>query len=169
MSRAFVKEADGEQAEGDLPERPHSSHPNYISTKGLERLRAKLNTLSEKLRKLKNNDSGISSRNEIKQLEVDLRYLEKRIESAIPVLIRQQPDKDIRFGATVSLVDEDDHHYTVTIVGEDEVDIDKNKLSWVSPLPRALIGKGTGDLVTWQRPDGDLELEIIGFSYAEYI
>jgi len=47
-----------------------------------------------------------------------------------------------------------------TIVGEDEADIDENKISWISPLARVLLGKKAGDTVQWKRPSGDLSVRI---------
>ena len=54
-----------------------------------------------------------------------------------------------------------------TIVGEDEADTEGGKVSWVSPLAGALRGARLGDSVTWKRPSGDLELEIVSIEYAK--
>ncbi len=51
------------------------------------------------------------------------------------------------------------------IVGEDEADAAAGKVSWVSPLARALLGSSVGDIVTWRRPTGDVELEIVAIDY----
>ena len=61
--------------------------------------------------------------------------------------------------------DEDGAVREFAIVGEDETDAENGKVSWVSPLARALIGAQVGDLVTWKRPVGDVELEIRSFRY----
>jgi transcription elongation GreA/GreB family factor len=52
-------------------------------------------------------------------------------------------------------------------VGEDEADAAAGKISWVSPLARTLMGASVGDTVTWKRPAGDLELEIVSIRYGE--
>jgi transcription elongation factor GreB len=95
----------------------------------------------------------------------DLRYFEARLESAILVEPANQPADTALFGATVTVEDEEGEIHTFTIVGEDEADIAANKVSWVSPLARALIGHKVGDSVTWVRPAGNLMLEITAIHY----
>ncbi len=164
MSRAFVKEPDGDQAESDLPERPQSEHPNYITSNGLQRMKSTVEMLRQERNQLKKED-GISAKNRIKAVEAELRYLEKRLQCAIPIDVSKQVSEEIRFGATVKLVDENDQKYTFTIVGEDEAEPDEGFISWISPLARELIGKKIDDVVIWERPAGNLELEILEFSY----
>ena len=67
----------------------------------------------------------------------------------------------------MTLEDEDGTRRDYRIVGEDEADPAAGKISWVSPLARAMMGSGLGDLVTWRRPAGDLELEVVGIRYGE--
>lgn len=164
MSRAFVKEPDGDQADSDLPERPQSDHPNYITQTGLEKMQSTVIALRQEHSLLKKQDD-LSAKNRIKPIEAELRYLEKRIQCAIPVDISKQKSQEIRFGATVKLIDENDQEYIFTIVGEDEADPEEGFVSWVSPLARELLGKKADDTVLWERPAGDLELEILDFSY----
>ena len=164
MSRAFVKEPDGDQAETDLPVRPQSKHPNYITMKGLEKQKEHLHELILECSALKKSNT-LADKNKIKLLNADITYLKQRVESAIPIKVEEQGRKDIRFGATISLVDENNKQYKFTIVGQDEVDTENGLISWVSPLASALIGKQVGDTIIWARSVGDLELEIIGFDY----
>lgn len=164
MSRAFVKEPDGDQAESDLPERPQSEHPNYITSNGLQRMKSTVEMLRQERDQLKKED-GISAKNRIKSIEAKLRYLEKRIQRAISVDVSKQVSEEIRFGATVKLVDENVQKYIFTIVGEDETEPDEGFISWISPLARELVGKKINDFVIWERPAGNLELEIMEFSY----
>lgn len=161
MSRGFVKEDDLEHAGTDLPERPVSEHPNYVTPSGLRQLEAESIAL-EKLR------AGLSPKKEdpvIQQqlavIERDLRYFKARLEQAIPVDPASQPKDKVLFGATVQMEDEEGVLHTFTIVGEDEADIAAHKVSWVSPLAKALLGHKTGDSVIWRRPAGDMTLEII--------
>ena len=65
----------------------------------------------------------------------------------------------------MTVEDEDGNSRTYRIVGEDEADPDQGKVSWVSPLAKALIDARAGDLVLWERPTGAVELEIISISY----
>lgn len=161
MSRGFVKEDDLEHAGTDLPERPVSEHPNYVTPSGLRQLEAE----SMRLEKLR---AGLSQKKEdpvIQQqlavIERDLRYFKARLEQAIPVDPVNQPKDKVLFGATVQMEDEEGVLHTFTIVGEDEADIAAHKVSWVSPLAKALLGHKTGDSVIWRRPAGDMTLEII--------
>ena len=165
MSRAFVKEPDGDQAETDLPVRPQSKHPNYITMKGLEKQKAYLNDLISECSILKTSNT-LADKNKIKSLNADITYLKQRVKSAIPVKVEAQEGKDIRFGATITLVDENNTKYKFTIVGQDEVDTENGLISWVSPLATALIGKQLGDVIVWTRPVGALELEIEEFKYS---
>ncbi len=164
MSRAFVKEPDGDQAETDLPVRPQSKHPNYITMKGLEKQKEHLHELILECSALKKSNT-LADKNKIKLLNADITYLKQRVESAIPIKVEEQGRGDIRFGATITLVDENNKQYKFTIVGQDEVDTENGLISWVSPLASALIGKQVGDTIIWARSVGDLELEIIGFDY----
>ena len=164
MSRAFVKEPDGDQAETDLPVRPQSKHPNYITMKGLEKQKEHLHELILECSALKTSNT-LADKNKIKLLNADITYLKQRVESAIPIKVEEQGREDIRFGATITLVDENNKQYKFTIVGQDEVDTENGLISWVSPLASALIGKQVGDTIIWARSVGDLELEIIGFDY----
>ena len=164
MSRAFVKEPDGDQAETDLPVRPQSKHPNYITMKGLEKQKAYLHELILECLTLKTSNT-LADKNKIKLLNADITYLKQRVESAIPIKVEAQEGGDIRFGATITLVDENSTQYKFTIVGQDEVDTENGLISWVSPLASALSGKQVGDMITWARPIGALELEIEDFYY----
>ena len=69
------------------------------------------------------------------------------------------------FGATVEVQDEAGNRYSFHIVGEDEADANIHKVSWVSPLAKSLIGQKIGDMVVWQRPAGNLNLEILDIHY----
>ena len=164
MSRAFVKEPDGDQAETDLPVRPQSKHPNYITMKGLEKQKKHLHELVLECSALKTSNT-LADKNKIKLLNADITYLKQRVESAIPIKVEEQGREDIRFGATITLVDENNTQYKFTIVGQDEVDTKNGLISWVSPLASTLIGKQVGDTIIWARSVGDLELEIIEFDY----
>lgn len=166
MSRAFIKELDGDQAPAELIERPVSVYPNYMTPRGLGRMKLRFDELRRQQQELRNRTDDLAASKELRHLEMELRYLEKRIQTAIPVDTANQCGDRIRFGATVELVDPEGRHYSFTIVGEDEADAGRGLISWISPLARALLGRRIGEVVTWQRPAGDLELEITRFSYV---
>jgi transcription elongation GreA/GreB family factor len=165
MSRAFVKELDENLDDVNLPEKPLSEHTNYMTLQGLEKIKMHLNDYRQKHAKLKEQEDKLSAKNQIKPLEAEIRYLEKRIQCVIPIDVNAQSSDDIRFGATVELIDEENKRYTFMIVGEDEVDVERGLISWVSPLARELLGNQVGDYIIWKRPAGDMELEILSFTY----
>jgi transcription elongation GreA/GreB family factor len=69
------------------------------------------------------------------------------------------------FGTVVTVEDENGDQHRFHIVGEDEADASINKVSYLSPLAKALIGHKVGENVLWKRPAGDLTLEIIDITY----
>lgn len=167
MSRAFVKENDLEHAGTDLPERPQSEHPNYVTPAGLMQLEQQAAQFdSERLRLAPQKDDPVV-RQQLAVIERDLRYYQGRLERAILVNPADQQQDVILFGAIVKVEDEEGEPHVFEIVGEDEADIHHNKVSWVSPLARALIGQKVGDSVIWRRPAGDLPLEITAIRYHQ--
>lgn len=165
MSRAFLNEDKFEQAGDELVERPVSPHPNYVTPRGLRLLQeeaSRLEALRQQLGVNRDDPFAVQKKAEV---ERDLRYYGARLESAIYIDPASQPADQVRFGALVSLEDENGAVHEYAIVGEDEADIARNQVSWVSPLARALIGHKVGDSVTWRRPAGDMTLEITGIRY----
>jgi transcription elongation GreA/GreB family factor len=159
MSRAFVKEPDGEPERAEVPERLQSPHPNYVTPAGLLQLQERVRQLAALC------DELIGDGAEEKRLRYaarDLRYYEERLGRALPVDPADQPADEVRFGTTVEVESADDQRRVFTIVGEDEAEAARGRVSWVSPLARALMGGRVGDTVTWVRPAGDLELTIVG-------
>ena len=139
MSRAFVKEDDGE---GDaLPDRPISPAPNYVTANGLALIDAELARAQGALA-----EAG-DDRTTRAAAERDLRYWRARRASA-EVIPPPTDAGEVRFGATVTIARADGRAQTFTIVGEDEADPARGTLSYVSPLARALTGKAVGDTVT---------------------
>ena len=161
MSRAFVRESDGDDV-GDQPELPLSPHPNYVTAHGLTLLRERLDQTRRRLAAIDPvAEGGVL---EIGQVQREQRWLQARMTAAIPVSMPAAADR-VGFGASVEVVDEHGsaHHYR--IVGEDEAKPERGCVSWVSPLARALDGARVGDSVTWQRPAGDLEIEVLSIAY----
>ncbi len=167
MSRAFLNEDKFERAGDELVERPVSPHPNYVTPRGFVLLRDEAERL-EMLRKqlIARKDDPFAAQQKA-EVERDLRYYSARLESAILVNPATQPTTEARFGAIVSVEDEEGRAFEFAIVGEDEADIADNKVSWVSPLARALIGAKVGDSVKWRRPAGNMDLEIISIDYPK--
>jgi transcription elongation factor GreB len=164
MSRGFVKEDDLEHAGTDVPERQISPHPNYVTVNGyaqLEKQAADLE-IQRKLLSAKKDDAAA-----IAQLAVinrDLRYVAARLEHAL--ITRPDPSaSQVLFGATVTVENEEGESHTYEIVGEDEADIKANKVSWTSPLAKALIGHKVDENVVWARPAGNQHLTITNINY----
>jgi transcription elongation GreA/GreB family factor len=160
MSRAFVREPDGDQREAETPPRPPSEHPNYITVAGHARLQRRLEGLRERLGALTARDEDLAVQTELRALAAEVRHLEERLHQAIPIDVAAHTGEEVRFGASVELLDAEGRPSTFTIVGEDEADPDNGAISWISPLACELLSRRPGDVVLWRRPAGDLELEI---------
>jgi len=167
MSRAFVKENDLEHAGTDLPERPQSEHPNYVTPTGLAQLQQQLAALEQERLQWSPLKEDPMARQKMAVIDRDLRYLQGRLERAIPVNPAEQAQDIALFGAIVEVEDEEGVTHVFEIVGEDEADIHSHKVSWVSPLAKALIGQKVGESVVWRRPVGDLALDIVNIRYQQ--
>lgn len=165
MSRGFVKEDDLEHAGTDLPERPVSAHPNYVTPAGLAQLESQAQALAQERLILSKRKDDPTANQRFGVIERDLRYISARLEHAILVDPTQQDQHTVLFGARVKVEDETGELNDFIIVGEDEANIAEHKVSYISPIARALIGRKVGDSVVWQRPAGNLQLEIIEIHY----
>lgn len=165
MSRAFVKEPDGDDVPDDLPDLPQSPHPNYVTPGGLAQLKRRLVSLERKRQGLLGESNALANKLPLAEASRQIRFVKGRIERAIVTEPAEQPNDRVCFGAKVEIEDEQGVAQSISIVGEDEADIEAGKVSWVSPLAKALLGAGVGGLVTWRRPAGDLEIEVRAIHY----
>lgn len=165
MSRSFVKDADESVGER-LPDIPLSEHPNYVTPRGIAMLRSRLVTLRERRDTLRTATDTLPQQHELAAVERELRWVNARVSSAIEVDLAQQPRDRVAFGAQV-IVDSDEGEARYRIVGEDEADVEHGLVSYVSPLAVALLGARQGDEVVWQRPAGDISVEVVGIAYPE--
>jgi transcription elongation GreA/GreB family factor len=155
MSRAFVKEPEGTDAFEDLPDRPVSPHPNFVTADGLAQIEAELAHAHEQHAAAQ----AANDRAALARAGRELRYWTARRSSA--QLVPAPPDAGkVHFGSTVTLLRDDGRRQTYRIVGEDEADPVRGTLSHASPLARALVGKEVGDVVS----AGDSELEILAIA-----
>jgi transcription elongation GreA/GreB family factor len=139
MSRAFVKEPEGDAAFEELPDRPLSAHPNLVTAQGLAAIEAELT----RLRGARAAAQRMGDRAAMAAAARELRYWNAR--RATAQLVEPPPDSEVvRFGATVTIDREDGRRQTFRIVGEDEADPGQGAVSYVSPFARALIGKAVG-------------------------
>jgi transcription elongation factor GreB len=166
MSRAFVKESDDDLVAGDLPERPLPTHANYVTPRGLELLHARVRELSERHEQYKRDaDDDSAARQKLRETDRDLRYFRAQLDRAVVVDTEEQPRDQIHFGAIAAIEDADGTRQEFSIVGDDEADVNAGKISWASPLARAMIGAKVGDTVVWRRPAGEAEVHIVGIRY----
>lgn len=163
MSRAFVREDGPDNA--PLPDLPISPHPNHVTPRGLAQLRARLAETQTLLARLRGRPDRLDRLPEA-AAERDIRYLEARLRSAIPVDPRKQPAQEVAFGAEVSVLDATGRTRRFQITGEDEADATQGRIAPQSPLARALMGARVGDSVMWSRPAGVETLEITAIRYV---
>ena len=168
MSRAFTKESTDDLVAGELPERPVPVHANYVTPRGLEQLQARARALQEVHEQLAaRTDEDSAAKQKLREIERDQRYVIAQLERAAVVDPAGQPRDEVHFGATVKIVDEDGKSHRFTIVGDDEADVAAGRISWASPLAKAMIGAKVGDSVVWRRPAGDAEVEIAQVTYPK--
>lgn len=147
MSRAFVKE-DAAQPDEDPPERPVSPHPNYCTPNGLRFLEEAANAIVRELETLEGVQTDSGKKKRKRTLERDLRYFKTRLETAIPVDPAASPKDEIRFGAKVTLRDENGERIH-KIVGEDEAELGGELIPWPAPFSQALFGLKAGQTLDW--------------------
>ncbi|PSH70602.1 transcription elongation factor [Phyllobacterium brassicacearum] len=139
MSRAFTKDDDNNSS-NDFGERPISPHRNLVTEQGLLLIDAEIAAAHEVLAK----GNAEADRDLIARASRDLRYWTARRETA--EVSHPDPHSNVvRFGMTVTIVDEHDRTQTWTIVGEDEVDASHGMISHVSPMAVLMFGKSVGD------------------------
>jgi transcription elongation factor GreB len=156
VSRAFIKDKD-DDAGDDLPERPESGQPNYVTSEGLAELRQQLAAALDEQRRLAAARDEIASKAALSRLSRDIKYLRRRIDDAIVV---ESNGDEIGVGTTVTIHD-GEREQTYTIVGEDQADPLAGRISWTSPLATALMGKRRGERTVWERPLGDVAVTIV--------
>ncbi|GIS91172.1 MAG: transcription elongation factor GreB [Pseudomonadota bacterium] len=108
-------------------------------------------------------EHSIDIRSRMASIERDLRYLQERLRRARPLPMPTSPET-VAFGVSVRLRDETGATYRFTLVGEDETDLARDRVSWASPIAKLLTGCEVGDQVVWSRGDTDTTLEIVEIS-----
>jgi transcription elongation GreA/GreB family factor len=148
MSRAFVNE---DHFTGDLPDRPVSEHPNYVTPRGLELIEAALNDA----RRSYGQAQAAGDREALAVAGRDLRYWNAR--RATAQLVSLDPAiGTVQFGSTVTIVRDDGREQTFRIVGEDEADPASGTISHASPLARALLRKAVGDVIKAGKDEAEI-------------
>ena len=165
------------------PDEPATASKNYITPAGLQRLKDEHRFLLTRERpavtevvawaasngdRSENADYQYGKRR-LRQIDGRIRFLTKRIDAAEPVDPEAprtgQAVTKAFFGATVRYANAAGTERVVSIVGTDEVDLDRNHISWVSPLGRALMKAAVGDRVVLQAPGGTEYLTVLDVCY----
>ncbi len=179
MSKAFVKEADAEDDDFEPASLPTGSR-NYVTATGFRRLKDELvhllnverpevvRTVSWAASNGDRSENGdyIYGKKRLREIDRRIRFLTRRLEAAEVVdPATREPTDQIFFGATVRYLDRGGAEQQVTIVGIDEVDPVRGRVSWVSPIARALLKAREGDAVQLRTPAGPETLEILEVRY----
>ena len=182
MNKAFVKESDEE--DDDLPEAAQlpAGTRNYMTVTGHRSLHDELVQLVKVERPnlvqvvswaasngdRSENGDYIYGKKRLREIDRRIRYLTKRVESAVVVDPAQQENvEQVFFGATVTIIDGEGVEASYQIVGIDEADAAQGRISWLSPLARALMKAREGDQVRFQSPAGWRILEVIAIRYGD--
>lgn len=182
MSKAFTKDTDGEDedAAGLEPQVvPPGGFKNYITPAGYRALAAELDGLWRVERpKLvetiawaasngdrSENGDYIYGKRRLREIDRRIRFLSKRLDIAEVVDNGGNDHDRVYFGATVTVLDEDGEERSVTIVGTDEIDPARGRVSWISPIAKALLRACVGDVVTLTTPRGVEALEVRDIRY----
>ncbi|MGH8186496.1 MAG: GreA/GreB family elongation factor, partial [Steroidobacteraceae bacterium] len=145
MSRAFVREQDGSDVPGDVPERPVSAHQNFVTARGLQQIENR----TKELDAARDDAKARDDQDAVSRIERDLRYWAQRKASAKLIEPEATPSK-VRFGVRVTVRYDDGNERSYALVGEDEADPAHGSISWISPIAQALIGSSRGDDVQLQ-------------------
>jgi len=166
MSRGFVKEEDQEEVP-IVPQRAYLPEgvTNFVTRTGMDQLLAEKEILineKDNLGSTNENEKRIA----LNYINAKLQLLNNRITGARVVDLKKQPQNEIRFGAMITLKTEVSGNIQIfQIVGVDEANIAKGKISFISPLAKALINKKVGDVITLKRDREDIVFEIMDIAY----
>lgn len=169
MSKAFTREDD------DAPEIPEVALPtsllapgakNYITPEGAQKLRDELQRLVEITRPaLADSQDDPDAKRQLARLGQRIMQLEESLQSAEIVAAPSGPADVVRFGATVSVRESNGTETSYRIVGVDEMDLDRNWVSWISPIAKAVLNGKRGERIRFKFPSGEEALEIIDIRY----
>ncbi len=180
----LMKSNEDEQDPADSELNALPTKKNYITPKGFAYMKDELHLLLTKTRpdltqvvawaasngdRSENADYTYGKR-KLREIDRRIRFLSKRLEIAEvidPIKVIVTNPAKVQFGATVTFVNEEGQKKSVSIVGIDEIEPSKGKISWISPLAKALLNQTQGDAVSFKSPKGEEELEIIKIEYKE--
>lgn len=185
MNKAFVRETEEndeeDSSDSDAPAIP-KGQKNYMTPGGAKRMQEELHHLRFEERpevcavvqwaagngdRSENADYQYGKRR-LREIDRRVRFLSKRLDNLEVVDPLRIPNKDqVMFGATVTIRDEDGEEKTYSIVGADEADASKGRISWMSPIGLALFKATVGDFISFKSPKGQRDIEVIAIQYIE--
>ena len=168
MSKAFTRESDDAP---ELPARRRPSSPlppgvkNYLTAGGANKLREELDALINFERPRLAALSDDDARGELHAIDDRIEHLQQSLHTAVVVPPPATNDDHVRFGATVTVRNRRGEESRYRIVGVDEADVDRDWISWLSPMAKALLNASIGQRVRIKLPAGEEELEIVAVAY----
>ncbi len=181
MSKAFTRESDQDDEDQDIGAHAlPAGVKNYITPGGYRRLKDEaLNLLDRERPELvkvvqwaasngdrSENADYIYGKRRLREIDRRIRFLTKRLDAAVVVDPANRDASDqVFFGATVTVSNDPGEEKTYSIVGIDEADVSRGRISWISPLAKALIKAREGDRITVKTPAGDELLDILAVEY----
>jgi transcription elongation factor GreB len=169
MSKAFTREDDSAPEIPDLPPLTSVLAPgakNYITPAGAQKLRDELQHLIESTRPaLADAQDDPDAKRQLARLDQRIRQLQESLQSAEIVPSPGGAADVVRFGATVTVRESDGTETSYRLVGVDETDMDRNWVSWMSPIAKALLHGKRGERIRFKFPSGEETLEIVDIRY----
>jgi transcription elongation factor GreB len=182
MNKAFTKEDNESENEApdDVDPTPIPGGKNYMTPAGAEKMRQELKHLRNVERPevtktvawaagngdRSENGDYLYGKKRLREIDRRMRFLAKRLESAVIVDPLSVQSDQVLFGATVTIRYEDDSEKVYSIVGIDEIDVNHGRISWQSPLARCLMKSRAGDIVTFHSPKGPQDIEVMDVKYV---
>lgn len=179
MSSLSAPQNDTDDEEMPAELRLPAGTKNYITPQGHKRLKDELTFLVKEERPQmvqtvswaasngdrSENGDYIYGKRRLREIDRRIRFLTKRLEIAEVVDVTALDQSRVFFGATVTYCNQHDEERTITIVGMDELDPARNRVTWISPIARALLKAEVGDMVKLQTPGGMEEIEVLEIRY----
>ena len=169
MSKALTRDENEGPEIPDVPPTASVLAPgakNYITPGGAQKLREELQRLVEEARpELVGARDDPDAKRQLARLDQRIRQLEETLQSAEIVEPPAGAADVVRFGACVTVQESDGSETSYRIVGLDETDADENRVSWMSPIAKALLNRKRGEQIRFKFPSGEEILEIIDISY----
>jgi transcription elongation factor GreB len=180
MSKAFTKENDDDDTDDLLPDIEPTATINYVTPQGFAALQNELRSLMREERPKvveivrwaasngdrSENGDYIYGKKRLREIDRRARYLTKTLENSKVVDPEGQKNlAKIFFGATVTYSGSNQNQKTLKIVGIDEADINQGKISWTSPVAKALMKLEVGDIAKVKTPSGEQILKILAIKY----